>query len=211
MSEKITICVECVHHRNTHDGRSAGPPPDAWFYQLCGHPELERPSAISPVTGQTCYLHKNDLSNTVEGDEKRPFCRSVNGGECGRFEAGAAHVRLAKSVKRVAGMMATRAPGGWTANPESELKDCRVFAQATVDIHDANGALVARAVAHTGYTTVAANARLLAAAPRLLRACEHADRVLSNTGPLFGVWNAMTELRIAIRRSDGYARHVSAG
>jgi len=89
LAAKIHICVYCRHHRNTHHGiMGAGPPPNTWYYQLCAHPELERPAGIDPTTGGQVFWAKNDLGRTVPSLDKHPYCRDVNpDGLCELFEA----------------------------------------------------------------------------------------------------------------------------
>ena len=52
----------------------------------CGHPDLENPFGIDPVTGKKCYHKKNDLGRTITTDEKHPHARDINDGNCKYFE-----------------------------------------------------------------------------------------------------------------------------
>ena len=70
---KPTICVECVHHINTHDGSRAGPPPDTWFYQQCGCQAVEIQPPFDYVLG-------------VQPRAVAPYCRDVNKGACKHWE-----------------------------------------------------------------------------------------------------------------------------
>lgn len=81
-----TICVKCRHHRNTHDGHPCGPPRSSWFYQVCTHTDVERPTTIDPVSGDVKYMSKNDLGRTILHDAPHPFCRDINDGMCKMFE-----------------------------------------------------------------------------------------------------------------------------
>jgi hypothetical protein len=82
----LTICTRCRYHANTHDGSRLGPLPDTWFYQVCSAPAVRREPTIDPVTGKSGFLSRNDLGMDVVTDEARPYCRSVNRGDCVYYE-----------------------------------------------------------------------------------------------------------------------------
>lgn len=82
-----TICTACRWYRNTKAARRGGPPASMWYYKLCTHPDVERPTTIDPVSGDVKYMSKNDLGRTILHDAPHPFCRDINDGECGMFEA----------------------------------------------------------------------------------------------------------------------------
>ena len=72
VSEKPkTVCVECRHHRNTHDGSKAGPPPDIWYYQECR--AQAPPFRFNTLTGQK---ERSDW----------PTCSMVNDGNCPHYK-----------------------------------------------------------------------------------------------------------------------------
>jgi hypothetical protein len=82
----MTVCVNCRWHINAHEGRRTGPPASAWFYQLCGHPDVERPTTVDPVSGEVRHMARNDLGRTYLTDKARPYCRDINDGECSMYE-----------------------------------------------------------------------------------------------------------------------------
>lgn len=86
MEAPMTICWACRWHRNTHPGGPAGPPSDASFYQLCTHPDVERPTTIDPVSGKIKRMLKNDLGKTVLTEEAHPYCCAINEGNCPHYE-----------------------------------------------------------------------------------------------------------------------------
>jgi len=68
-------------------------------------------------------------------------------------------------------MSSKHTPGPWTV----EIEDCDDFAFSRGMVYDATNGIVAEVYAHTDMPTTEANARLLAAAPDLLAACDHED------------------------------------
>lgn len=82
MITTITLCTTCRHHINAHDGRPDGPPPSMWYYQFCGHPDVKRPTAVDPVSGEVRYRIANGPGTTGLTDEPHPYCRDINDGDC---------------------------------------------------------------------------------------------------------------------------------
>lgn len=70
------------------------------------------------------------------------------------------------------------------------------------EIADENGLLINKTVARGG-TTNRANARLIAAAPDLLEACESALIALTNPGSENWRQTALTDIRAAIAKAEG--------
>lgn len=78
-TEPLTICVNCKHHN--------GPKlSNLWYDHKCSHPNLRREAEIDPVTGQSCYSHKNDLGRVGTSASPFPFCRDINNGNCPHYE-----------------------------------------------------------------------------------------------------------------------------
>ena len=62
-----TACLACAGHRCTHDGSTAGPSSDSWFYQRCRLKLLN--AEFNPLTGEM-------------ESPKEAYCRDVNKGDC---------------------------------------------------------------------------------------------------------------------------------
>jgi hypothetical protein len=72
----MTICIECVYHKCTHEGSTeVGPPRNTWFYQICTNKNVQKPRYRDFVTG--------DIVTPVT-----TFCRDINThGNCPYYEA----------------------------------------------------------------------------------------------------------------------------
>ena len=78
-----TVCVNCKHH-NASDQSS--PRRDCFYNHFCEHPTCERPKEQDPVTGLIGYASRNDLGQVSIGDQRFPYCRGINRGNCELYE-----------------------------------------------------------------------------------------------------------------------------
>lgn len=74
-----TICIHCVYLER--EGVT-----DMWYSYLCSHPAVQTEPSIDPVTGKTVYVGVNDLGGPFTTENPRPFCRTVNFGNCAMYK-----------------------------------------------------------------------------------------------------------------------------
>jgi hypothetical protein len=73
-----TVCAECrwCTQKRGSDAH--------WSDWQCRHPEVQRPSATDPVTGETKFIETVSCCCLV--DSASPPCRDINKGDCLLFE-----------------------------------------------------------------------------------------------------------------------------
>lgn len=86
---EVTICAKCKYS----EGHG-----DTWYNWYCKHPNAERSLGIDVVTGNQCYIVKNDLGGYYTTDKKHPYCRDVNNGYCELYEVKNANFLSVDSV-----------------------------------------------------------------------------------------------------------------
>ena len=75
-----TICVQCKHY--------CGPGKlHPWHRHRCTHPDFEKQQEQDPVTGDIGFAGRNDLGRVAIDDERYPYCRDINHGNCEKFDA----------------------------------------------------------------------------------------------------------------------------
>jgi hypothetical protein len=82
MNNEITICVNCKHCHIKED-EYGSTRKSIWDYQCMAH---ERMLGVNPVTGEHAYYDKNDLGKSYFTDEQYPDCKSINQGDCPKYE-----------------------------------------------------------------------------------------------------------------------------
>lgn len=74
-----TVCMNCRHH-NGADQKSA------WFNHKCLAPDNQKQEEQDPVSGLIMFSGKNSLGVFYMDDQKHPFCRDHNRGNCEHYE-----------------------------------------------------------------------------------------------------------------------------
>ncbi len=97
MTEPKTICANCKHHRNDTSQMNH----EIWYSWFCAHPELEREKGIDPVTGRETYFGKNDLDRVYCTDQKYPYCRDHNHGNCPLHERSTLASKAGKLLRQI--------------------------------------------------------------------------------------------------------------
>jgi len=75
-----TVCIKC----SWHNGASTA---DPWHDHHCLHVEFQKHQEQDPVTGKIAFTGKNDLGQSYFCDDKHPYCRDHNHGNCEHFES----------------------------------------------------------------------------------------------------------------------------
>jgi len=132
-----TICAKCKHCEIQGEG-------NGWYNYLCAHPEFARIPEQDPVTGKSGFAEKNDLGRIVFTENKFPYCREINHGNCELFEKKWGWFGLLPIIAGIAGCAVGRDEAigtppkisAETDDPVSFIRDGRHWIKFTSIAHD---------------------------------------------------------------------------